>query len=105
MPFPPQREHRISLERAAEMTRRHRNGRPGKGELAQMFPREVLERLLSQPGAMGIRFYFGRETDEGETRLVAVAVDQDANDMTAGEIDDFGFPCPPVCSGGNELNS
>ena len=104
MPFPPRREHQIPLAAAAAMTRRFRDEAKG-GETAQLFPREVIERLLSQPGAYGIRFYFGRENAGGPNRLVAVAVDSDGNDMTAGEVMDWAFPCPPFCSFTNDLNS
>lgn len=104
MPFPPKQNHRIPLQAAAAMTRRYREGSKGP-EKAQMFPREDLESLLNQSGAYGIRFYFGTETVEGSIRLVGVAVDQDGNDMTTGVMIDYGFPCPPWCGDGNELNS
>jgi hypothetical protein len=104
MPFPPKRDHRIPLAAAAAMTKRYRDEATG-AETAQMFPREVIETLLSQPGAFGTRFYFGREAAGGPIRLVAVAVDSQGNDLAGGEIIDFGFPCPPWCSGDNQLNS
>jgi hypothetical protein len=104
MPFPPKQNHRIPLEAAAALTRRYRNEAKG-GEIAQMFPREDLESLLSQAGAAGIRFYFGRASDGGPLGLVAVAVDKDGNDMTGSVLIDYGFPCPPFCSSTNPLNS
>ncbi|HET9514631.1 MAG TPA: hypothetical protein VFO95_11945, partial [Gemmatimonadales bacterium] len=60
---------------------------------------------LNQPGARGIRFYYGEESEGESTRLVAVAVDENGNDIVSGELADFGIPCPPFCSGENELNS
>lgn len=105
MPFPPQQNHRIPLAEAASMTRRYRE-EVGKGrQLAEMFPREALESLLSQEGARGIRFYFGRGAGAGRLHLIGVAVDADGNDMTSGVLIELGFPCPPVCSGPDELNS
>jgi hypothetical protein len=103
MAFPPPRDHRIPLAAAGALTRRFRDEGPKGAETAQMFPREVIESLLSYPKAKGIRFYFGRETDS--TTLIAVAVDEEGNDLVGSEISDFGFPCPPWCSSANPLNS
>ena len=103
MPFPERRNHRIPLSAAAAMTQRFRDGAKGAVQ-GHMFPREVIESLLNQPGAYGIRFYFGTG-DDGATGLVAVAVDSDANDLSNGEVYDFGFPCPPWCGGGSALNT
>jgi hypothetical protein len=105
MAFPPQRDHRIPLEAAAALTRRYRNSHAKDTERAVLFPRDVFERLLNLPGARGIRFYYGQDTDGGPTRLVAVAVDESGNDIVTGELDDFGAPCPPFCSSDNPLNS
>lgn len=103
MPFPERRNHRIPLGAAAAMTRRHRDRVQGAVQ-GHMFPRDILETLLNQPGAQGIRFYYATD-DSGATGLVAVAVDGEANDMSSGEVFDFGFPCPPWCGGSNALNS
>ena len=103
MPFPEKRNHRIQLSAAAAMTRRYREQAKG-GVQGHMFPRDVIETLLNQAGAQGIRFYFAND-DSGATGLVAVAVDGDANDLSNAEMFDFGFPCPPFCGGGSALNS
>lgn len=104
MAFPPQQDHRIPLEAAAALARRYRDSHPQGVEKAVLFPRDVFERLLNQPGAAGIRLYYGQEAQGGPLRLVAVAVDSNGDDLVTGEIDDFGMPCPPFCSGDNALN-
>ena len=99
MPFPPKREHAISLEDAAELTRRYRESAAAGAHWAYMFPREVYEQLLAQPGCMGIRAYAGI-AENGARKQVLVGVDSEGSDMTV-MVFDFGFPCPPYCGGGN----
>lgn len=105
MPFPQKKEHKISRAEAESLTKRHREN-PGAGgaEKAHMFPRDVFETLLKNPKVKGIRLYHGKG-DKGEGAMIAVAVDEDGNDMLDGDIFDRGFPCPPICGGGNSLNS
>jgi hypothetical protein len=105
MPFPPKRDHKITRAEAEEMTKKHRQGSPGGGsEKAHMFPRDVFEALLKDPKVRGIRLYHGRNNNN-ETSMIAVGVDENGDDLLDGDIFDRGFPCPPVCGGGNSLNS
>lgn len=103
MPFPPERNHKVPLETAATLTAHYRETAPKGSQFGCMFPRDVFERLLAQPGAAGIRIYWGR-SEMRERETVLVAVDAESNDMTGGELFDFGFPCPPYCGDGDVLN-
>ena len=105
MALPPKQDHRIPLAEAAAMTKQFRAGVAKGTETALMFPRDVFEHLLKNEKVRGVRFYYARG-GEGRLQMVAVGVDSDGNDMLAdGDIFDRGFPCPPVCGGGNALNS
>ena len=96
MAFPPNRDHKITLEAARALTRRYRK-RAGQGAVRGcMFPREVFEALLHEPGCVAIRAYFA-ETENGALDLVLVGVDVDGNDMTSATLYDGSFPCPPYC--------
>lgn len=103
MPFPPQRDHRIPLEAAAALTKRYRAAADPGAQRASMFPREVFEALLAQPGCAGIRMYNG-QTEGGSRETVLVGVDSDGNDMTSAQLFDASIPCPPYCGGDNTLN-
>lgn len=103
MAFPPARNHKVSLEAAAALTKGYREIAPQGTPLGSLFPREVFERLLAQPGCAGVRIYYGRN-DRREHELLLVGVDTMGDDMTAGELFDFGLPCPPYCGGENDLN-
>lgn len=101
MPFPPKRDHRITLADAVAMTKAHRAA--AKDEVkGEMWPRDVFESLLAQPGCAGIRIYHGRGA-KGERQMVMVAVDANATDMTSGAIMEIGMPCPPWCDAASPL--
>src|SRR5690606_39130718 len=57
--------------------------------------RDILEELLDQEGAMGIRFYLA--ISNGNFTIVGVAADEDEDDII-GKIADSAVPCPPRCS-------
>lgn len=66
------------------------------------FSQKALKDLLNVPNAVGIRYYPGKITHEGQIykTLVAVAVDADGNDLTEdGEIALGEGPCPIHCGG------
>ena len=100
MPLPSPKGHRIPLSEAAEQTKRYRDSMSKGG----LFLRGELDDLLAQPGCSGLRFYYGRDKDGMDT-LILVGVDKDGNDIVNGVLLDLHFPCPPVCGGGNQLNS
>lgn len=47
----------IELDKAAQWTANHRHRHP-KGTVSQFFGRDILNKLLNQPGSLGIRFYY-----------------------------------------------
>lgn len=103
MAFPPERNHKVSLEAAAALTRGFRETAPKGSPRAGMFPRDVFERLLAQAGCAGIRIYYGRN-ERREHELVLVGVNEEGDDMTGGELFDFSLPCPPYCGGDTTLS-
>lgn len=103
MPLPP-RDHHISLEAAAALTRRYRDA-AGKGaQKAGAFHADQVAELLAQPGCVALRAYYG--TDEaGERTLVLVGVDANDKELTGGVLLEFIAPCPPFCTEDSPLNS
>lgn len=99
----PARNHRISLEDAAAMTRRWRERSPG-GLKAGAFHADQVRELLAQPGCMAFRIYNGL-SDKNESQVILVGVDAQDRDMTGGILLEFHYPCPPFCDDGSGLNS
>ena len=102
MALPP-RDHRISLDAAAALTKGYRAAKISD-EKAGAFHKDQVVELLSQPGCVALRVYYGRQTD-GKPALVLAGVDKADNDLTGGVILEMHYPCPPFCGDGNPLNS
>ena len=100
MAKPPQRRnHKISLDQAKALVGKRPKELTTRGG---HFPREAIDAILKQPGCEGIRFYYGTNTD-GSPAIVMLGVDANNADMTAGEIIDTHFPCPPFCDDNSAL--
>ena len=104
MPFPPKKDHRISLADAVALTKAHRASAAKDEPKAGMWPKDVFETLLAQPGAAGIRIYHGRDA-AGARHMVMVAVDSTGEDMTAATIMEMEWPCPPWCPTNSPLQA
>ncbi len=98
--------HEIDLGTAIRLIRNHKvnftvssASTPIKGGF---FSRSAFEKILAQPGAVGIRYYYA-QNDNGTPTLVLVGVDANGEDMQAGIIMERSYPCPPLCSRPNEL--
>jgi|SRR3989338_9887235 len=92
----------ITLSAGSAMTAAYRASNPGQ-TIAHFFGRDILEELLAQEGCMGIRIYYGIDSD-GLKQLVLVGANASENDMT-GLVADVSMPCPSRCSSPNKLNS
>ncbi|UYZ65089.1 hypothetical protein [Hymenobacter weizhouensis] len=120
----------FDLAQASDWTRRFR-AQSDHDVKGHVFSRADLEAVLAQPGAEGIRFYYGRD-EQNQPRLVMVGVDGTDNDILPaptvsaasmalvptlgfqslqddsqdpGGIVGPGKTCPPFCSSDNVLNS
>lgn len=111
MPFPPPKDHQISLDDAARLTARFRTKHPGAVK-AGLFPNDVYLRLLGNKAGAGIRIYFGMD-EQGNLTPVLCSVDADGNDLlpaagkgdgSGNELMDTSYPCPIWCGDGNALN-
>lgn len=95
----------INPNTAGNWTRNFRDNST-KGNNAHFFGRDILEQLLAEEGAMGIRFYYGLN-DKNERQLLAVAADAEENDLLENDsiVADESSCCPPYSSSANLLNS
>ena len=109
MALPPKSDHKISLEAAAKSVRRHRAAHRAAAAAVGAQPTgpfgfhaEAFQRILRQPGCVGIRVYPSMYEDGTQT-LVLVGVDASGADMTAGELSNEPWVCPPYCPPDSEL--
>ncbi len=102
----------IGFEKAAKMVKRHLDANPDD-VMAQFMGRDIIEKILSQPGVVGIRTFYGLN-ELGIKQLVFVGVDKNGqnifeyNEMVDSQmirrkaiVADKGTICPPSCGHGN----
>lgn len=103
-------QHKISLERAAQLTANYRNNFATNETgnfiqpIAFAFGKNEMLELLRQEKAVGFRIYMGMKED-GQFTPVICAVDESNNDMYEDILLDIALPCPSDCSSSNPLNS
>ncbi len=101
MTLPP-RAHRVTLQAAAAMTRRHREAGVSAIKSGAFDKAQVLE-VLAQGGCTGLRIHFGLAED-GNPTLMLTGMDAQGNDLTTSVLDVM-WPCPPYCGAANALNT
>lgn len=100
--------HNITLAEAAKLTKNFRTiiAPLVGGVKSEAFGKNALLEVLNQPGAVGIRIYFGLSTDIVPLpQQVIVGIDVNGNDMVEGRLVEDGLLCPPSCPSVNVLNS
>ena len=103
MALPSKNNQSISLNAASELTRNYRQREGTAAIKAGGFWKENVQKILDQPGCVGLRCYYASH-DDGSPAIVLVGIDEKGNDLTDGPMTDDYFPCPPFCGAPNPLN-
>ena len=103
MPFSGNENHFVGITEAEQLTANYRNANPN-ALLGGFFGQAAIQAVLSQPGCVGIRYYFAQNAD-GTPTLVLTGTDANMNDLWQGIVLDMSMPCPRFCSTPNPLNS
>jgi hypothetical protein len=93
----------IALTTAADWTAAYRSANPGT-TIAHFFGDKIIQDILAQEGCVGIRMYYGIDTD-GASQLILVGADSEEKDLVEGIVADYSCPCPNMCGSSNALNS
>lgn len=104
MAFTGDEDHSITLQEAAELTRLYRENAGSGAILGGFFGKTALQNILNQEGCVGIRYYYGLDS-EGVSHPVLVGTDAQENDLVDGLLAERDGPCPPICGDANPLNS
>src|SRR6266705_624021 len=106
----------IDIKVASEWTKHHRHRNAG-GVVSQFFGQEIINKILQQPGCIGIRFYYANAkplsgwqrlvkrcfaTSEGEVHLIMAGVTKDGEDQLPGSgthIEAFALTATAAASG------
>jgi hypothetical protein len=98
-----QENHVVTLDQAAKYIDNFKNFPKTPTIKGAYFGRSIFDKILAQPGCIGVRYYYAQK-DDGTPTLVLVGVDGSGNDITVGILGEEAFPCPPYCGGPGKLN-
>ena len=88
--------HEVSLDSAKKYIANLKKDATQMKTKGGMFYRDVFEKMLTQKGMVGIRYYYAK-MDDGTPTIVLVGVDSVGKDMTNAVIAEKTYPCPPYC--------
>lgn len=101
MSFTGDEAEEFPLSTAAEWTANYRTANPD-GRLGHFFGKTIINRILEQPGCLGIRVYYALDAD-GKQQMIMVGADANENDLHNGIIAEMSRPCPPFCPNSSPL--
>ena len=109
----PEQDHHITRDEALRIVRALRakvRDAAAKGVAARTQPtpvrcfhRKGIDRILNQPGCVGVRLYPAVH-DDGKETLVLVGIAADGSDMADGEFVQQPVDCPPDCDENSVLH-
>jgi hypothetical protein len=105
MAFTGNENQNISLMEAIELTTRYRESVGPASNLAGFFGKTILEKILGQPGCVGIRIYHGLKKEDNSQTFVLVGADSNEKDLYNGDLAEYATPCPPFCDSNSPLHS
>lgn len=92
----------IDLKTARQWTENYQKQYPD-GIKAHFFGKDILLRILSEQGCMGIRMYYAL-SGEGEEKLILVGADSTGENLLprnegdeSNLLADYSLPCPRYC--------
>lgn len=97
-------DHTITLEEASTLTRNYRMAAGSGAVKGRYFSRAALEQLLLQEDTVGVRYYYGEDT-QGHLQMVMVGVDATGQDLTEGFVFGNALPVSRFHEEKNSLNS
>jgi hypothetical protein len=95
--------HVITLDQAVKYVQNFTNNPTVPNIKDAYFGRNIFDKILAQPGCVGVRYYYGKK-DDGSAAVILVGVDSGGNDLTQGILGDDAKPCPPWCPVASPLN-
>jgi hypothetical protein len=95
-------QHVISLSDAVRFIKNYRSNPKAPSIQGAYLGRNIFEKILAQPGCVGIRYYYAA-MDDGTPTIVLVGVNAAGADLDSGILGEQVFPCPPFCGPPSQL--
>ena len=64
--------------------------------IAQYFGKDIVDKILAQPGCVGVRMYYGKHAN-GKRGVIILGVDKYGKDIVTGVLAMPAIVCPPYC--------
>jgi hypothetical protein len=64
--------------------------------IAQYFGKDIVNKILAQPGCVGVRMYYGKQAS-GKSSVIIIGVNKYGKDMESGVLAIPTIICPPFC--------
>jgi hypothetical protein len=96
-------DHAITLDQAVKYIENFKSNPTAPSMKGAFFGRGILDKILAQPGCLGIRYYYAKK-DDGSATVVLAGVDTDGNDIEQGVLAEMPIPCPPFCPSSGQLS-
>ncbi|MGD0589484.1 MAG: hypothetical protein ABSA44_01635 [Bacteroidota bacterium] len=65
--------------------------------IAQYFGNDIVDKILAQPGCVGVRMYYGKHAN-GKPGVIFVGVDKNGKDIVSDVLAGPTSQCPPWCN-------
>jgi hypothetical protein len=86
----------ISFQEAQDIIKTSQRIVASKIVIAQYFGKDIVDKILAQPGCVGVRMYYGKHAN-GKAGVIILGVDKYGKDISTGVLAMPSWLCPPYC--------
>jgi ABC-type dipeptide/oligopeptide/nickel transport system permease subunit len=95
--FASHKNQSISFQEAKGLLKTYERIAASDAVIAQYFGKELVDKILAQPGCVGVRIYYGRHANKKQGVLL-IGMDKYGKDMVSGVLAMPTCICPPLCN-------
>ena len=86
----------ISFQEAKGLIKTYERIAASDAVIAQYFGKDIVDKILAQPGCVGVRMYYGKHAN-GKPGVIIIGVDKYGKDTVSGVLAMPTMYCPPLC--------
>jgi hypothetical protein len=86
----------ISFQEAKGLIKTNERIAASDAVIAQHFGKDLVDKILAQPGCVGVRMYYGKHAN-GKPGVLIIGVNKYGKDMVSGVLAMPTSICPPLC--------
>jgi len=94
--FTDYKNQNVSFQEATGLLKTHGRIAASDAVIAQYFGKNIVDKILAQPGCVGVRMYYGKHTN-GKPCVLILGADKYGKDMVRGVLAMPTMYCPPLC--------